>query len=156
MPCGWQRRSRAEALSSWKLFLKARGTPEITARAMWWVRALCSEVRGKTIAGFKRNWMGSVKSHLQKKDRRKILGVKNAHCPGKLQLPDHRVCSQSCFYVHHQYWFLAWSSDKGHPKPLSALMEVLHSFWGDTLRNLNSLQGTKKMSRLTDIRQDRY
>lgn len=75
---------------------------------------------------------------------------------GKLQLPDHRACSQSCFYVHHQYCFLGWSSNKAHLKLLSAFMEMLLPFWGDSPKNLNSLWGYKKMSRLTDIRWDRY
>lgn len=158
MAGGRQRSSRAEALCSWKLFLKGRSAAEITPRAVWWVRGLCSEVRGKTTAGFERNWMGSVRSHLQKnkRTRRKSLGVKLLTVHGKLQLPDHRVCTQSCFYVHHQYCFLGGSSNKGRPKLLSAFMEMLPPFWGDTLKNLNSLWGNKKTSRLTDIRQGRY
>lgn len=79
---------------------------------------------------------------------------------GKLQLPDHRVYSESCFYGHHKYCFPGWSSNKVHPKLLFAFMAMLLPFWDDILKNLNSLcgksGGNKKMSRLKDIRLDRY
>lgn len=130
--------------------------------AVWLLRGLCNEVSGKTTAGFNRNWMGSMTSHLKIKGRGEKAWYRFAGCKklltacGKLQLPDHRVYSESCFYVHHKCCFLGWSSNKVHPKLLFAVMEMLLPFWDDTLKNLNSSCGkagsNKKMSRLTDIR----
>lgn len=160
MAGGCQRSSRAEALCRaescfWKAGVQLKSHPGQCDE--WEACAVKSEEKLQ-LASRGTEWAlwGVIykKKNKNKRTRRKSLGVKNPHCP--LQLPDHRVCTQSCFYVHHQYCFLGGSSNKGHPKLLSAFMEMLPPFWGDTLKNLNSLWGNKKTSRLTDIRQGRY
>lgn len=123
-------RSKADALFCWKLFLKDRSTAEMIPMAMWLLRGLCNEVNGKTTAGFNRNWMGSMTSHLKIKGQGEKAWYRFAGCKkiltacGKLQLPEHRVYSESCFYVHRKYCFLGWSSDKVQPK-LFAFMEKI-------------------------------
>lgn len=114
---------------------------------------------GKTTAGFKRNWMGPIKNHHQKKkkkDKEKKPGCKKSSLP-----VENYYCQITGYALKAAFMYIPsivlWDDPAIKDTPNHCLLSWKRYLLSEaTLKNLNSLQGNTKMSRLTDIRQDRY